>query len=266
MKPAKELLQNKILLADGAMGTYYAQLADAGTTPCELANLSNPALIRQIHLEYLASGARLLRSNTFAAAAICGPEDPRHLTAVIRTGYQLAAAVAGDLACVAADIGPVYNLEPEQAQAAQQIVLNAFFDEGADLYIFETFADPDDFLPFCRQIKTVRPQAVIIASFALNADGYTRKGLSISHLSSVLEQHPDIDIWGFNCGIGPTHLAEQTARLEVTGKPLTLMPNSGYPRQENQRLVFGSSPDYFAQVTASLASGRVRLIGGCCGT
>jgi len=266
MRPAQELLINKVVLADGAMGTYYAQLADAGTTPCELANLSNPALVRQIHLEYLASGARLLRSNTFAAAALCGPDDPQHLTAVIKAGYQLAAAAAGDLAFVAADIGPVYNLEPEQALAAQQIVLNAFFDEGADLYIFETFADPDDFLPFCRQIRSVRPQAVIIASFALNADGYTRKGLSIAHLSSVLEQHPDVDIWGFNCGIGPTHLAEQAARLEAAGKPLTLMPNSGYPRQENQRLVFGSSPDYFAQVTATLASGRVRLIGGCCGT
>ena len=71
---------------------------------------------------------------------------------------------------------------------------------------------------------------------------------------------------GFNCGVGPTHLAEQLKRLPVDGKPLTVMPNSGYPKQENSRLVFVSSPDYFAQTTAELVTCRTRLIGGCCGT
>ena len=266
MRPAKELLQNKLVLADGAMGTYYAQLADAGSIPCELANLANPSIIRRIHQEYLASGARFLRTNTFAAAALCGPDDPAQLTAVVRAGYRLAAESAGDLAFVAADLGPVYNLEPDQGQAAMQIVLDAFLAAEADIFLFETFADPDDFLPFCESIKSARPDAVVIASFALNADGFTRKGLSLAHLAAVLDNHPDIDIWGFNCGIGPTHLAEQATRLSTAGKPLTLMPNSGYPRQENQRLVFGSSPEYFAQVTAALVSDRVSLLGGCCGT
>lgn len=266
MRPVQELLKNPCILADGAMGTYYAQQADAGPLPCELANLSNPSLVRRIHLDYLAAGARLLRTNTFAAAALCGPEDPEQLKSIVMAGFRLAAECAGELAFVAADIGPVYNLEPEQGQAATQIVLDAFLDLSAGLFLFETFADPADFLPFCRQIKTRRPDAVIIASFALNADGFTRKGLSLQHLTTVMESEPDIDVWGFNCGIGPTHLAELASRLPQDGKPLTLMPNSGYPRQENQRLVFGSSPDYFAQVTAALVTDRVLLIGGCCGT
>ena len=266
MRPAHELLQQRMILADGAMGTYYAQLAASGAPACELANVSNPALIRRIHQEYLASGARLLRTNTFAAAAQCGSGDPAGLAEIVRAGFQLAAECAGELAFVAADLGPVYNLEPDDGLAASQIVLDTFLDLAADLFIFETFADPGDFLPFCRQIKSKKPQAVIIGSFALNADGYTRKGLSLNNLSKVMEECPDIDIWGFNCGVGPTHLAEQSVRLPAAGKPLTLMPNSGYPRQENQRLIFGSTPDYFAQSAASLVHGRVRLLGGCCGT
>lgn len=39
------------VLSDGAMGTYYAQLADAQAACCEFANLDNPELIRHIHRE-----------------------------------------------------------------------------------------------------------------------------------------------------------------------------------------------------------------------
>ncbi len=266
MRAANELLSSDLILADGAMGTYYAQLAGNSTVSCELANTENPALIRQIHQEYLAAGSRLLRTNTFAAAAVLGTSDPVGLAAIVRAGYTIAVECAGDLAFVAADIGPVYNLDADEGAAATQIVVDTFVDLGAQLFIFETFADPDDFLPFCQQIKDRQPQAVIIASFTLSADGYTRKGLSLTQLSRTMEASPLIDIWGMNCGIGPTHLAEQSRHLAATGKPLTLMPNSGYPHQENQRLVFGSTPDYFAQATAAMAHGRTRLLGGCCGT
>lgn len=266
MRPAQELLQNKLVLADGAMGTYYAQLAGSGAVACEMANTSNPDLIRRIHQEYLAAGARLLRTNTFAATALYGITDPEGLREAIKAGFDLAVESAGNLAFVAADLGPAYNLEAHDALEAGQIAVDAFLEAGAELFIFETFADPEEFLPQCKYIRQKAPQAVIIASFALSADGYTRKGLPIKQLAGIMEAADTIDIWGFNCGIGPTHFAEQLKRLAADGKPLSLMPNSGYPRQENQRLVFGSTPDYFASMTASLATRRTRLIGGCCGT
>ncbi|NLM15549.1 MAG: bifunctional homocysteine S-methyltransferase/methylenetetrahydrofolate reductase [Clostridiaceae bacterium] len=266
MRPARELLEDKLVLADGAMGTYYAQLAARDADFCERANVTNPELIRRIHQEYLAAGARLLRTNTFAAAALFGMSDPAGLKEVVSGGFKLAVACAGNLAFVAADCGPAYNLDPEAAVAAERIVVDTFLENGAELFLFETYADPDEFLGQCRYIKNAEPSAVIIASFTLSADGYTRKGLSISHLSDVMQNCDLIDIWGFNCGVGPTHLAEQLKRLPVDGKPLTVMPNSGYPKQENSRLVFVSSPDYFAQTTAELVTCRTRLIGGCCGT
>jgi len=267
MRPAREIMQSGLILADGAMGTYFSQLAPREAAGCELANLTRPDLIRQIHQEYLAAGARFLRSNTFAAAALLGLSDPAKLAGVIRSGYALADECAGDLAFVAADFGPVYNLAPEEGLEASRIALDTYLELSADLYLFETFADPADFLPLCREIKDRRPEAVIIASFALSADGYTRKGLSLNQLALEMEKNPLIDIWGLNCGIGPTHLAEQLRKLPAAGKPLILMPNSGYPRQENQRMIFGSTPDYFANAVMDLAdNSRTRLLGGCCGT
>ena len=248
------------------MGTYYAQLSGGDTTSCELANLVRPELIRQIHLEYLAAGARLLRTNTFAAAAQFGSGDPAQLRAIIQAGYAIASDCAGSQAYVAADIGPAYNLEAPGDQQAILLVLDTFLALKADLYIFETFADPAEVLPYCQHIRDQSPDSVLIVSFALSADGYTRKGLSIRQLSEELDHSPLIDLWGINCGLGPTHLSRQVGLLPLSGKPLSLMPNSGYPRLENQRLIYGSSPDYFAEAIKHLGSGRTRLLGGCCGT
>ncbi len=266
MRPAKEILQSGLILTDGAMGTYFAQLSGGDTTSCELANLTRPELIRQIHREYLAAGARLLRTNTFAAAAQLGLSDPEKLKAVIKAGFAIADECAGNLSFVAADIGPVYNLEQPDDQLAISIVIDTFMELSADLFLFETFADPAEILPYCKAIREKSPDAVIIASFALSADGYTRKGLSLKQLSQDLDNSPAVDIWGVNCGIGPMHLARHVKQLALSGKPLSLMPNSGYPHLENQRLIYHSTPEYFANATLDLAGGRTRLLGGCCGT
>jgi homocysteine S-methyltransferase len=266
MRPAQALLQDNLILADGAMGTYFAQISTEEIATCEAANLSRPDLIRRIHRQYLDAGARLLRTNTYAAVSVAGPEQPDQLRRLIRQGYEIAADCAGPDTFVAADLGPAYGLDDEQSLAGNLMAIETFLSCQADLFLFETFADPAELLPLVRQLRLWAPQVVVLASFALSPDGLTRKGIPLSQVAEIMEGSPEIDIWGLNCGIGPTHLAEQVHTLSRSGKPLTLMPNSGYPRLEHQRLVFGSAPDYFARVVAGLADTRVRILGGCCGT
>ena len=61
-----DLLDQEILLADGAMGTV---LVNRGVEPNALAdqNLMNPDLVRAVHLEYIRAGSRLIETNTFLA-------------------------------------------------------------------------------------------------------------------------------------------------------------------------------------------------------
>lgn len=266
MRPALDLLMPGLILADGAMGTYYAQSGPADGSACEEANINRPDLVRLIHRRYIDAGARLLRTNTFAAVALAGQEEPERLRTLIRSGYELADDCAGSDVFVAADFGPAYNLEPDAYLKTGLLAVETFLSCSADLFMFETFADPAELLPICAKIKDWSPRAVIIASFALSPDGLTRKGISLDQIARTMEQTGDIDLWGLNCGIGPTHLTEQAAKLAPTGKPLVFLPNSGYPRMENQRLVYGSEPDYFARVVSGTAGGRTRLLGGCCGT
>ena len=61
MKPISEYLKENYLICDGAFGTYYAEKYNTKELP-ELANLSAPERVREIHEEYVSAGAKLIRS------------------------------------------------------------------------------------------------------------------------------------------------------------------------------------------------------------
>ena len=64
-----EMTQNHLLLMDGAMGTYYSQIYPLEEKISESANITHPEQIERIHREYIAAGAGLLRTNSFASHA-----------------------------------------------------------------------------------------------------------------------------------------------------------------------------------------------------
>jgi homocysteine S-methyltransferase len=45
-----------------------------------------------------------------------------------------------------------------------------------------------------------------------------------------------------------------------------VLPNAGFPEAAGDRLMYASSPEYFARQTAACAAHGARLLGGCCGT
>src|SRR5260221_7541190 len=62
-----ERLQDGVVVGDGAMGTMlYARGVFVNRCFDEL-NLSNPALVRSVHEEYLEAGADILETNTLGA-------------------------------------------------------------------------------------------------------------------------------------------------------------------------------------------------------
>jgi homocysteine S-methyltransferase len=59
---------------------------------------------------------------------------------------------------------------------------------------------------------------------------------------------------------------EYFKRLKEFSKPMSVMPNAGYPTVINNRTFFESSPDYFAIKMKDIVSKGAKIIGGCCGT
>src|SRR3954453_21397850 len=63
----RESLQHRVLVADGAMGTaLYAKGIFFNRCYDEL-NLSLPALVRDVHQEFIKAGAEIIETNTFGA-------------------------------------------------------------------------------------------------------------------------------------------------------------------------------------------------------
>jgi len=67
VKPFLERLAEGVVVGDGAMGTMlYARGVFINRCFDEL-NLSNAALVRSVHDDYLAAGADMIETNTFGA-------------------------------------------------------------------------------------------------------------------------------------------------------------------------------------------------------
>src|SRR5215212_7274482 len=63
----RQQLPNRVLVADGAMGTMlYSRGVFVNRCFDEL-NLSSPAMVRAVHEEYLDAGADVVETNTFGA-------------------------------------------------------------------------------------------------------------------------------------------------------------------------------------------------------
>src|ERR1700682_2679956 len=113
-----ELRQNlaqRVWVADGAMGTMlYSKGAFINRCYDEL-NLSLPALIRDVHQEYVRSGAEIIETNTFGAnrKRLAGFGFAEKLSQINQAGVRIAREVARDQAFVAGAVGPLgVRLEP----------------------------------------------------------------------------------------------------------------------------------------------------------
>lgn len=261
----KAALQKQKLLFDGAFGTYYAYLYDTRELP-ELANIQYPERVRRIHDEYLKAGAHIIRTNTFACNTISMGLPWESVKESIRQGYRIAREVSD--AYVAADIGqiPCENQHEREMAATEYVeICRTFLEEGAEVFVFETFSDTEDIR---EAIELIGNKAFVIVQFSVNQFGYSHSGLSARKLIERAEKMDGVDAVGFNCGVGPGHMQQIIRSLKLSGKKfVTALPNAGYPQIVSNRMIFDNrNIDYFVAKTADIAADGADIVGGCCGT
>ena len=264
----REYIKEHTLLFDGAFGTYYAQLTRHSGRDCEQANLTAPDLVRRIHREYLEAGCRAIKTNTFAVNRV-REEDAARAESLLLAGWTLAAEAAGEDAFVFADIGPVSVLS-EQVNAAEEYcwIAQRFLDHGAQNFLFETLSNTDGIAEAAAYIRSRVPEAYIIVSFAMHADGYTADGLLGADLIREIAACGKVDAVGFNCGCSAREMLQLVQNMDHGDMPLSLMPNAGYPIVVANRTIYEGNPAYFASAVAAMTASQVgaSMVGGCCGT
>lgn len=273
----REYLKEQRLILDGAMGTYYSNMTGNDHGIAEYANLNDPKLIEEIHLSYILAGARLIRTNTFAANQSVLQISLSEQKQMIHNACQIAISarnqalktLEGEDIFIAGSIGPIPQstafYEEEQLEEYKRMV-DLLLEEGLDVILFETFPD----LRYVKELVTYirsKSDIFIMVNFCLNKNGYTLSGVSAKRLLDEIRSIDEIEACGFNCGVGSGHLYQLLKRLEFPeNKYIVAAPNAGYPQQIRNRMIFMDNAKYFCENMKLIASIGIDVIGGCCGT
>lgn len=252
--------KDRPLIFDGAFGTYYSSEYGPDCIG-DYANTEFPSRVLSIHRKYIESGAKAIKTNTFTLNKARFP-DKNELAAMISAGISLAKEAAEESILVFADIGTI----PEGTSEDYIELADIFIENGAENFLFETLAEFKPLDMVLTHIRNKLPKAGIIVSFGSSPDGYTRQGNSVSELIKEAAKHKAVDAVGINCVCGPAHALNLISSLENIEKPLSVMPNAGYPSFENGRTVYNDNATYFAEKAKELRKYGVSVIGGCCGT
>jgi homocysteine S-methyltransferase len=271
MKIKEYLLKHKLIM-DGAMGTYYSRLVNNDNEISEYANLYAPDTIINIHKNYIEAGAKLIRTNSFAAnreaLSITSAEQEK----LIKASYEIAKKAvleSGKEVYIACDIGPISESAKTEEEILEEykFICDVFIKEKPEVILFETFSSLKYIRELVPYIKEKLPDTFIITNFCLDKNGYTAAGISITSLLEELAKTVEIDAGGFNCGIGSGHMYHILKKIPLPdNKYIVVAPNAGYPEQFQNRMVFMDNEGYFTENMKRTAGLGVDIMGGCCGT
>ncbi len=297
-------MRERILILDGATGTYLQQLNlteedfrgerfKEHPVPLKGCNdvlcLTQPHIIERMHRDYLDAGADIIETNSFNSncfsLADYGLED---LVYDISRAAAECARRASKTAIVAGSMGPTNRTasmsadvsDPARRDVTFQQLYDTYreqarglIDGGADVLLIETIFDTLNAKAAVKAINDLAEERgtdiPIMASGTLSdASGRTLSGQTVEAFVASLS-HANLLSIGLNCGFGAKQLLPWLRRMaEVAPCPISVHPNAGLP---NVMGGYDETPETFAKAaTDFLASagddGLVNIYGGCCGT
>ncbi len=274
MIPFKEYIQDNLVLMDGAMGSLIYEKGVFIDKCYDELNLSRPELIRSIHEDYIRAGARVIETNTYGANRykLKSHNLLEQIEDINRRGVELAREAAGENVYVAGSMGPVgEELEP-WGEISLEKVFDAFKEQagylnqaGVDLFIIETIQDIREMEQAIKAIRSISDLPVV-AMMTVGEDGKTRYGLDLEDITGKLLRS-EATVIGLNCTVGPKPMLDFVEHMiQVSDKPICIMPNAGRPQYTDGRMIYLSTPEYFSVYTKRFIDKGVRMLGGCCGT
>ncbi|MFC2073386.1 methionine synthase, partial [Campylobacterota bacterium] len=292
----KSLLEQRILVIDGAMGTQIQDLEvpteawidDKGVDQegCnELLNHTAPELIGRIHKRYAMAGADLLKTNTFGTMPWVLDEYQMGERAyeLSKKGAELVKAICNEYGTeespkfVLGSIGPgtklpsLGHIHYDEMYEGYKLCALGLIDGGCDVFLLETCQDPLQIkaaLHACQGANEERNvQLPIMVSVTIELSGSMLIGTDAATIVTILEPF-DILSLGFNCGTGPDQVKKHLKTLsELCAIPISVHANAGLPQNRGGYTYYPMGPDEFTDKQLEFtAFDGVSFLGGCCGT
>lgn len=281
--PLRDRLQASCLLGDSAMGTMLFGFGHPTDACLDELNLTHPEEVAEIHRANIAAGADFIETNTFGANRY--RLEHHGLADKVRDinfrGVKIAREereISGRPVLIAGSIGPTGRLlEPvgtlplENAYIAFREQVESLLEAGVDFFIIETMGYLGEMDAAVRAVRE-SCDLPIMAMMTFGDDGRTFAEETpndvVRHLSEL-----GIDVIGANCSVGPHRLLRVVREMRRSAEELgedrpfiAAIPNAGWPTKVGTRLVYRSTPEYFAQFAKDAIEAGARIVGGCCGT
>ena len=273
-----DIKEGKVLVSDGAWGTFLqARGLKAGECP-ELWNITHPEIVFEIAKSYIEAGADMVETNSFGGSRIklehYGLGDRTY--ELNKAASEISRRAAGDVKYVLGSIGPtgkilmmgeidredLYNAFKEQALALEE--------GGADAIVIETMSDLDEAISALQASRdNTDLELICTMTFEKTIDGEykTMMGVSPSEMvKAVINEGPDII--GANCGNGITDMIGIVKEIRSADPdiPILIHANAGIPIYKDGETVFPETPDEMGKLVKELEIAGANIIGGCCGT
>ncbi len=268
---------------DGAFGTVLHGRGVPIDQSFDYVNLTNHAMVAEIHRSYIDAGSDVIETNTFGANRFkLGEygmqsqvvEVNRAAVAIARrviTGSfkdTLLAGSVGPLGVRLAPLGRVSFAEAQEAFTEQIAALVTAEPAGVDLIVIETMSDIKEIEAAVAAARSVSADIPVIVQMTFTRDDKTLLGYPPESIATNLAAL-DVDAVGINCSGGPAQVLRliSIVRKLAPEIPISASPNAGWPEQmHGGRVMYPATPDYFGDYARAFVDAGVNLIGGCCGT
>jgi 5-methyltetrahydrofolate--homocysteine methyltransferase len=287
----RELLRERILILDGAMGTMLQQesltAADFGGPELEGCNenlvLSRPDVVLGIHRKYLEAGSDIIETNSFGSTPVVLAEYGlgEHSRKISRIAAELARKAADEFSkpakprFVAGSMGPTTKAISVTGGITFEQLRNNYYEQaaglvegGTDVLLLETCQDTRNIKAGVLAIQEVGRELgspiPLMISVTIEAMGTMLAGQGIEALWASLD-HIDLISLGLNCATGPEFMTDHIRTLQnLTNRAVSCYPNAGLPNEEG---LYGETPTSLAeQLGRFIERGWLNVVGGCCGT
>ena len=276
-KILNKIKQGKVLVSDGAWGTFLQQKGlKPGECPEEW-NISHPDEVFDIAQKYIHAGSDMIETNSFGASRF---KLEKYNLAEKTFDLNKAAAKISKRAAgekfVLGSIGPT-GIILMMSEVSEQELYEAFKEQafgleagGADAIIIETMTDLDEARIAVKAAKENTSLEVFCTmTFEKTVSGEFRSMMGVSP-TEMVETIIDAGavLIGANCGNGIAGMVGivEEIRKANTEIPILVHANAGMPVYQDGETVFPETPDEMAALVPEIIAAGANVVGGCCGT